>query len=124
LDGAIVDAIPIKKAQAEGFERSVVILTQPAGFRKQEEFQPPPKLFYRKYPRLIAALGRRVSAYNATMEFIEEEERQGRSLVLRPPVNHKVSRMEKSVEKLVRLYESGLSDGKKVLTQIKVFQPD
>jgi predicted patatin/cPLA2 family phospholipase len=121
LDGAIVDAVPIKKAQTDGHDRKVVILTQPAGFRKREEPHPPPVLFYRKYPQLIAALGRRVAAYNATMDCIEEEEKQGRCIVLRPSVDLGVGRTEKSVEKLVRLYELGISDGKNALNAIKSY---
>jgi predicted patatin/cPLA2 family phospholipase len=122
LDGAIVDAVPLKKAQAEGYGRSVVVLTQPAGFRKREAPHPPPRLFYGKYPRFITVLGQRVAAYNATMDFIEEEERQGRILVLRPAADMAVGRAEKSVEKLVRLYESGLSDGAKALSAIEAIK--
>jgi len=118
LDGAIIDALPIKKAQAEGYERNLVVLTQPRGFRKREEVHPPDALIYRKYPRLIAALQRRVSDYNETLDYVEEEERQGRCFVLRPSVDLKVSRAEKSVEKLVRLYQLGLADGQKALEKM------
>jgi len=113
LDGAIVDAVPLKKAQAEGYEKNLVVLTQPHGFRKREELHPPDALIYRKYPRLAAALQQRVAAYNKTLDYIEEEERQGRCFVLRPSIDLKVSRAEKSVEKLVRLYQLGLADGEK-----------
>ena len=119
LDGAIVDAVPLKKAQADGYERNIVVLTQPRGFRKRGEMHPPNALLYRKYPRLIAALRRRVTAYNETLDYIEEEESQGRCLVLRPSIDLKVTRAEKSVEKLVRLYQLGLSDGQKALDDIK-----
>src|SRR5690625_4380963 len=32
LDGGIVDPIPIKKAQQDGFEKNVIILTKPEGY--------------------------------------------------------------------------------------------
>ena len=118
LDGAITDAIPLKKAQAENYPHNVVVLTQPAGFRKKEEPHPPPTLFYKKYPKLIAALGQRVNNYNKTIEYVEEEEEQGHCLVIRPSVDLKVGRTEKSVEKLVCLYELGISDGRKAINAI------
>ena len=36
LDGAVADSIPIRKAMEMGYDRIVVVLTQPDGFRKPE----------------------------------------------------------------------------------------
>jgi predicted patatin/cPLA2 family phospholipase len=41
LDGAIVDAIPLKRALEEGYTHNVVVLTKPAGYRKKEGLHPP-----------------------------------------------------------------------------------
>ena len=46
LDGAIVDAIPLKRAIYDGYKKNVIVLTNPAGFRKKEESHPPNILFY------------------------------------------------------------------------------
>jgi predicted patatin/cPLA2 family phospholipase len=119
LDGAIVDAIPLKKAQEEGYAYNVVILTQPAGFRKKEEPHPPPALFYHHYPRLIEVLRQRISAYNATISYVEEEEKTGKTLVIRPSLDLGVGRTEKSMEKLIQLYELGVSDGKAALKTLQ-----
>jgi predicted patatin/cPLA2 family phospholipase len=118
LDGAIVDAIPLPKAIEAGYKNNVVIMTQPAGYRKKEEPHPPPRLFYRNYPNLIRALGRRVAIYNRAAEFAEEEARAGRALIIRPSLDLGVTRTEKSVEKLVRLYELGLADSREALAKI------
>ena len=111
LDGAIVDAIPLAKAKIEGYERNVVVLTRPIGYRKTEEFGPPASMAYRKYPKLVEALGKRVERYNREMELVEEEEKSGAALVIRPSRDLGVKRTEKSVKKLRELYELGIEDG-------------
>ena len=121
LDGAITDAIPLAKAISEGYKKNVVILTNPAGFRKHEETQPPIKLMYGKYPGLADALRSRVAAYNTCMDLVESEEKAGNALVLRPSMDLGVTRMEKSVEKLKALYELGCRDGKAALELVSSF---
>lgn len=111
LDGAIVDAIPLAKAKAEGFVKNVAILTRPSGYRKEEGSTLPARLFYRRYPRLVEALGLRVRRYNQAMDLVEAEERAGNALVIRPSRDLGISRTEKSVTKLRALYELGLEDG-------------
>jgi predicted patatin/cPLA2 family phospholipase len=119
LDGAITDPIPIKKAREAGYKQYTVILTHSAGYRKKEEPHPPARLLYRKYPKLVKALADRVASYNRSMELIEAEEKLGNCLVIRPSGDLKVSRTEKSVEKLLRLYENGLEDGKIAAAKLK-----
>jgi predicted patatin/cPLA2 family phospholipase len=111
LDGAIADAIPLEKARSEGYARNVVVLTRPSGYRKKEEAGPLAALAYGRYPRLVEALHTRVARYNAQMALVEEAERSGDVLVIRPTRDLKVSRTEKSVSKLRELYELGLADG-------------
>ncbi|MDR3192415.1 MAG: patatin family protein, partial [Treponema sp.] len=111
LDGGISDSIPLAKALAEGFAKNVVVLTHPAGYRRKKEIQPSAWLFYRKYPRLIKALERFVENYNRSLAFAEAEAAAGRTLLVRPSVDLKVSRTEKDVDKLIKLYELGRKDG-------------
>jgi predicted patatin/cPLA2 family phospholipase len=120
LDGAIADAIPLPKAIEAGYQHNVVVMTQPAGYRKKEERHPPARLFYGGYPRLVQALAARVAAYNRAMDFAEAEERAGRALIIRPSQDLKVTRMEKSVEKLIRLYELGIADGREALKHLGI----
>jgi predicted patatin/cPLA2 family phospholipase len=117
LDGAIADAIPLEKARAEGFAKNVVVLTRPVGYRKSEESGPPARIVYRKYPKLVEALGKRVERYNRQMELVEAAEADGSALVVRPSRDLGVKRTEKSVAKLRELYELGLEDGKAAATR-------
>jgi predicted patatin/cPLA2 family phospholipase len=111
LDGGISDSIPLAKAISEGFTKNVVVLTHPEGYRRKKEIQPPARLIYRKYPRLIKALKDFVENYNRGLIFAEEEAAAGRTLLIRPSVDLNVSRTDKDVSKLIRLYELGLKDG-------------
>lgn len=111
LDGAIADAIPLEKAREEGFPKNVVVLTRPRGYRKTEERGPSARLVYRKFPKLVEALGKRVERYNRQMDLVERAEEAGDTLVIRPSRDLGVSRTEKSVAKLRELYDLGLADG-------------
>ena len=115
LDGAICDAIPLKKAEAEGYRKNIVILTNPVGFRKKEEPHPPDGLFYFGQKNLIASLKLRVTRYNQNLDYAETAEREGRAIIIRPSRDLHVSRVERDKEKLLRLYELGISDAMEML---------
>lgn len=121
LDGAIADAIPLEKAVSEGFTRNVVVLTNPAGYRKKQELHPPDGLVYFGRKKLIEALKTRVERYNRSLEHAEAEEQAGRAIIIRPSKDLHVSRVEKSREKLERLYALGYADAKKMLERHGLF---
>jgi predicted patatin/cPLA2 family phospholipase len=115
LDGAISDAIPLKKAVSEGFSRNVVVLTNPAGYRKKQEPHPPDGLLYFGRKQLVEALKTRVERYNGSLQQAEAEAQAGSVIIIRPSKDLNVSRVEKNREKLERLYELGYTDTKKTL---------
>ncbi|MDR2210798.1 MAG: patatin family protein [Spirochaetaceae bacterium] len=121
LDGAIADAIPLKKALSDGFARNVVVLTNPAGYRKKQEPHPPDGLFYFGRKELIGALKTRVERYNRTLEWVEAEEKAGGLFVIRPSKDLHVSRIEKSKTKLEQLYELGYTDAKTAVLSLGHF---
>ena len=118
LDGAVTDALPLKKAVSDGYKRNVVVLTNPAGYRKKEELHPPNGLLYFGQKKLIEALKLRVTRYNQSLEHVEAEEKAGRIIVIRPSMDLRVSRIEKNKEKLIALYELGIRDAKDMLGRI------
>ena len=122
LDGGITDSIPIKYALEQGYENPVVILTRNKGYRKKESKMRAAKVFYRKYPKLQEALYQRNSVYNKTMEFIERLEEEGRIKVIRPVNPIEVSRMEKDVSKLTRLYQEGYEIALEFVSKFNKFE--
>ena len=112
LDGGIVDSIPIVRAQEQGYETCIVVLTRNKGYRKKESNMKLPFFIYRKYPELRSALTKRNELYNGQLELVERLEEQGKVVVIRPKNPLSVGRMETNVDKLTALYNEGYACAK------------
>ena len=128
LDGALADSIPVQFFESIGYERNIVVLTQPYGFRKKPDpLLPLMKLRYRKYPNLVQAMTTRHLQYNASLDYIARREKAGELLVIRPPEALPIGRTERDPEKLRRVYEIGRQTAQARLAEIQKFlhlQPD
>lgn len=113
LDGGIVDSIPVMRAIERGHSGCVAVLTRNRGYRTSEKDRKLPHFIYKNYPRLRVVLSHRCETYNRQLELVEELERSGRILCIRPERSVDVGRMEKDVEKLECLYEEGFYLGDK-----------
>jgi len=114
LDGGIGDSIPLEHALAEGCAPNLVVLTQHRGYRKSSERALLPLLRrkYAAYPQVEARMRARHTRYNAQLEFVYEQERLGKALVIQPSEPVTIGRMEKDAGKLRALYELGYADAK------------
>ncbi len=121
LDGGVCDSIPLKAFQDMGFKKNLVILTRPKGYVKKPENNMLAKLYYNKYPKLISAMKSRYAVYNKTIKYIEEQEKLGNILVLRPSKQIKVGRMEQNADVIKEMYELGKADANKMLQEISLF---
>lgn len=121
LDGGICDSIPLKAFQNMGYEKNLVVLTRPKGYIKKPENNLLANLYYRKYPAFVTALRNRYAVYNRTLKYIEQQEKQGNILVLRPSKSIKVGRMEQDPERLKQMYELGKNDAGQMLDAIASF---
>ena len=111
LDGGIVDSIPVIRAMGQGHHKNVVVLTRNYGFRSTEHDHKIPHFIYKNYPRLRVMLSHRGETYNRQLEQIEEMERMGQILCIRPQRPMEVGRIDKDLAKLERLYEEGFALG-------------
>ncbi len=121
LDGGICDSIPLKAFQNMGYEKNLVVLTRPKGYIKKPENNLLANLYYRKYPAFVTALRNRYAVYNRTLKYIEQQEKQGNILVLRPSKSIKVGRMEQDPKMLKQMYELGKNDARQILDAITLF---
>lgn len=108
LDGGVCDALPIEYLINKGFEKFVIVLTRPKGYRKKEKKVRLPFFIYRRYPKLREALKSRSARYNKAMDLIDKLEAEGKAIVIRPKAPLMVSRAEKDTTKLDALYKEGL----------------
>ena len=121
-DGGISDSIPLKYFESIGYDRNVVILTQPKGYIKKpgnsvKYF----KNLLRKYPKMVEALENRPQMYNETTKYIEEKENSGEVFVIRPETTLPIKRTTRDTEKLKQVYESGRKEALKNIDAIKEF---
>lgn len=122
LDGGISDSVPLKYFESIGFDRNIVVLTQPLGYvKKKTSHLPLIKLIMRKYPAMINAMANRHEMYNNTTEYIAEKEKSGEIIVIRPPETLPVGRIEKDPEKLRLAYNIGRKEAEKNIEKIKEF---
>ena len=65
LDGGVADSIPLAYFESIGYDRNVVILTQPEGYVKHRtKLMPLMRIGLRHYPEMIQAMDRRYLMYN------------------------------------------------------------
>lgn len=122
LDGGIADSIPIKHSEKQGNIKNVVILTRDKSYRKgPNRAMKLIRNLYRQYPNLIEQMETRHIRYNETLEYIEEEEKEGRIFVIRPSKIVEVSRIEKDKEKLMALYHQGYEDAEEAYPALRRF---
>lgn len=122
LDGGMTDSIPLSFFQSIGYEKNVVILTQPKHFiKKKSSSMFLMKLFLRKYPALIKAMEKRHIVYNEQKAYVYSEEKKGNTLVLCPPDDLGISRTESDVNELKRVYNLGREIALDRLDEIKNF---
>jgi len=121
-DGGIIDSIPLKYFESIGYDRNVVILTQPKGFIKEPTSNMGIfKLSLKKYPKMIEALENRHIMYNNSIKYIEEKEKNGEILVIRPSNILPIKRTTRDREKIKEVYEAGREEALKKLDDIRYF---
>ena len=106
-DGGLADPIPLKRAQAKGFDKHVFVLTRPKGYRKKMDSKSKwvMRLLSKKYPYLADTMSQRVIRYNHTLKRIEELEEKGQAFVFRP--DYALNSFEKKVETMRQNYDMG-----------------
>ena len=107
LDGGISDSIPLLRAQSQGFDNNMVVLTRNKGYRKPDKPTRVPFFCYRKYPAMRKAIIERNAMYNRQVDLVERLEEDGKITVLRPILPISVDRVERNTNKLLDLYDEG-----------------
>ncbi|MBR4831120.1 MAG: patatin family protein [Butyrivibrio sp.] len=108
LDGGISDSIPLKFMEDLGYDKILVIETQPIDYVKGEQkLMPLAKIMLRGYPNMIKCMAERHIMYNEEKRYIREKENRGEVMVIRPDAPLNISPVEKNEKELERVYEHG-----------------
>lgn len=122
LDGGVSDSIPLKFMNAAGYEKNIVVLTQPRGFVKSESrILPLIKALYRKYPEFIRAFEKRPEMYNNQLKYIRKSEAEGKTFVIAPPEKLPIGHVEHEPDKLLEVYRTGRNTAMRQLEKIIEF---
>ncbi|MBQ9235195.1 MAG: patatin family protein [Alphaproteobacteria bacterium] len=122
LDGGICDSIPLQAAEKRGYDKNIVVLTRPAGYRKPRAHNHwLAKLVYSAYPRFVRAITDRHLMYNAELDYVNQREKDGDILVIRPSKTINIGKMEKNPEVIKAMYNLGRQDAEAIKAKIHRF---
>lgn len=122
LDGGIADSIPLRFFEQQGYDKNVVVLTQPKGYvKKPNPLMPLLRLQLHRYPKFLKAAAERHIMYNEETKYVARQEKEGKAFVIRPhsilPINH----ITHDPELMQKVYEDGRSVMLSRLTELKSF---
>jgi predicted patatin/cPLA2 family phospholipase len=122
LDGGVADSIPLAYFESIGYEKNMVILTQPDGYVKaHNKLMPLMRIALRKYPNMIEAMDQRHIMYNQQLSYVYQAESTGRALVIRPEAPLPIGHISHNPEEMQRVYDIGRATGMKYIERIKAF---
>lgn len=119
LDGALLAPIPYERALEAGYDKLIVVLTRNAGYRKKKGV---PKFLlktvYKDYPKLWEIMEERPALYNRQLEAVEEMERTGRAVIIRPQIPLTIDKFDIKPHKLLALHDHGIGCGLAAMQKI------
>ncbi|MBP3392610.1 MAG: patatin family protein [Clostridia bacterium] len=122
MDGGVSDSIPIRFAEKMGYEKNVVVLTQPEEYvKKPASMMGLIRWKFKDYPCFVEAMEQRHEMYNDTVDYIKKQETAGHTFVIRPPQSLPVGRIEHNPKKLKQAYQMGRDAVNAVLPRLKAF---
>ena len=122
LDGGMADSIPLQYLENQGYNKNVVILTQPEGYiKKASKAMPLIRLALRKYPAVVEAMKNRHIMYNNQLKYVKEAENRGEILVIRPEKPIPIGHICHNPEQMRTAYDMGRDHGEKYLEKIRTF---
>jgi predicted patatin/cPLA2 family phospholipase len=109
VDGGVAEPVPVKRALALGRDRTVVVLTQPRGYRRKRNRVVSYLMgrTYPRYPALARALAARAEVANEALEHVEALERRGEIAVIRPREPLAATRLSTRRGDIVATIEAG-----------------
>lgn len=122
LDGGISDSIPLQYFQQMGYERNVVVLTQPLGYQK-----PPTSamwlvsLLLRRYPKVVECMRHRHEMYNTELAYVMDQAQRGNTLIIAPPAKLPIGRVEQNPDKLRLITRMGREACLSQLNELRLF---
>lgn len=120
LDGGIADPIPLEFSVAQGYDRNVVVLTQPRDYvKRQSKASGALRWALRKQPAIAQAMQDRPRAYNEAHARALKAEQEGAAFVLCPDEPLPTGRVEHDARRLMQAYFAGEQVAARAMPQLK-----
>jgi len=122
LDGGCATPIPIERSIFDGNEFNVIVLTRDSSYRKSPRPEFPRAVLrvkYGDYPNFVNTMQIRAEVYNNELEVCRRQEMEGKAVIVRPSRPIVTGRYEKNPEVLKAIYEMGMSDCERKLSEIR-----
>ena len=121
LDGGVSDSIPVNW-MLERSDKTVIVLTRDKSYHKEPmKYIHLLKKAFKEYPNLQKALENRYIVYNKTLDEIEQLEREGKVVVIRPSKPIACAMIEKDPNHLQEIYDIGRQDALHYLVDLKKY---
>lgn len=127
LDGGVADSIPIGKAISLGYDKIIVVETQPLNYRKfplSRAYARFMRLKYFKYPKFVNAMLDRYKRYNDCQEDIVNMDKKGEIFSIRPSKKLDIDMKSKDPNKYQEVYDLGVADAKAAIEELKKYLSD
>ncbi|MGN0203566.1 MAG: patatin family protein [Coprococcus sp.] len=120
-DGGVCEPITIRKAEQDGYQKHIIIMTRVKGYVKEQDRSNimAARWMKRKYPNMVRPLLTRHDYYNAQVAYCEELEERGQALLFRP--DYALASMEKDLQKLQDGYDMGYRQATERMEEIRAF---
>lgn len=119
LDGGCSDRIPLKAFEKLGYDRNIVISTQPREHKVKDRDAYLARLFYRKYPQFCETFAHSPQAYEQTQKDIDEASQKGNAFVIRPQTSLGIKRLTHDPQDVQRGYDAGRRDALALVPALK-----
>ena len=125
LDGGIADSIPSRWMMEKGFDKNIVILTRPEGYRKtRNKLMWLMRIVLHKYPNMIKVMKNRHVHYNESLDEVYRLRDEGKVLLFCPDAGMDVGRTESNPDKLEEVYRMGRKQAFAKLEELRAFMRD
>ncbi len=125
LDGGIADPIPVTFFRSLGYEKNIVVLTQPKTYVKQpQKGLKLMKLPLKDYPNIYEDLRVRHTLYNQEVTTVHELAKTGEVFVIQPEQDLQIGKTEHDPKVLEAVYQEGRKTCESLLEQIISYLKD
>ena len=122
LDGGISDSIPLEGFEKLGYEKNVVILTQPDEYRKKSSsLGGLMDMLLKKYPATAKRLRERPEIYNRQKAYVMKRAQEGAAFLIRPKAPLGIPHVCHDAQKIREVYDLGRKAGEEALPALRTF---